>query len=173
VDAPLLTPHELVRPWQRATAVAAAIAAIELVLLIGGGVFLLAKPISRAIQKEAARAVATRPTKQPRQAARHATAPPAKVRPRGQVRIMVFNGNGVNGAAGSTAAHLHGLGYPIAGTANASRQDYATSVVMYRPGFRAEGLRLAHEMGVNVVGPLDGIGGAALHGGDLAVIVGA
>ena len=86
---------------------------------------------------------------------------------------MVFNGNGVNGAAGSTAAHLHGLGYPIAGTANASRQDYATSVVMYRPGFRAEGLRLANEMGVKVVGPLDGIGGAALYGGDLAVIVGA
>jgi hypothetical protein len=172
VDAPLLTPHELVRPWQRATAVAAAIAAIELVLLIGGGVFLLAKPISHAIQKEALRSVATRPTK-PKQAVRHATAPPATVRPRDRVRIMVFNGNGVNGAAGSTAAHLHGLGYPIAGTANASRQDYATSVVMYRPGFRAEGLRLAHEMGVKVVGPLDGIGGAALRGGDLAVIVGA
>ena len=172
MDAPLPTPHEPVRPWQLATAVAAAIAAIELVLLIGGGVFLLARPISHAIQNEARRSIATRPTK-PQQAVRHATAPPAKVRPRTQVRIMVFNGNGVNGAAGSTAAHLHGLGYPIAGTANASRQDYATSVVMYRPGFRAEGLRLAHEMGVNVIGPLDGIGGAALHGGDLAVIVGA
>ena len=45
---------------------------------------------------------------------------------------------------------------------NAHRQDYATSVVMYRPGFRAEGLRLASDLGVKVVGPLDGIAASAL-----------
>jgi hypothetical protein len=173
VDAPLLTPHELVRPWQRATAVAAAIAAIEFVFLLGGGVYLLAKPISHALRREAVASVKAPPSKQPRQATRRPTAPPVKTRPRDQVKIMVFNGNGVNGAAGSTAAHLHGLGYRIAGTANAGRQDYASSVVMYRPGFRAEGLRLAHELGVKVVGPLDGIGTGALRGGELAVIVGA
>jgi hypothetical protein len=44
---------------------------------------------------------------------------------------------------------------------------------MDRPGFRTEGLRLAHDMGVKVVGPLDGIGSGALRGGELAVIVGA
>ena len=68
---------------------------------------------------------------------------------------------------------LHGLGYKIAGTANAHRQDYATSVVMYRPGFRADGMRLAKAIGVKVVGPLDGIVAGALHGGEIAVIVGA
>ena len=56
---------------------------------------------------------------------------------------MVFNGNGRSGAAGTDGGPAHSLGYKIAGTANARRQDYATSVVMYGPGFRAEGMRLA------------------------------
>ncbi len=43
---------------------------------------------------------------------------------------------------------------------------------MYRPGFRAEGLRLARDLGIKVVGPLDGIHTGALDGGQLAVIVG-
>ena len=43
---------------------------------------------------------------------------------------------------------------------------------MYRPGFRAEGLRLARDMHVKVVGPLDGLKRSALHGGQLAVILG-
>ena len=69
---------------------------------------------------------------------------------------MVFNGNGRAGAAGTAASRIHGLGYAIAGTPNARRQDYATSVVMYRPGFRAEGIRLAKDLRIKVVGPLDG-----------------
>lgn len=44
---------------------------------------------------------------------------------------------------------------------------------MYVPGYRAEGIRLAKDLGVKVVGPLDGIGENGLHGGQLAVIVGA
>jgi hypothetical protein len=44
---------------------------------------------------------------------------------------------------------------------------------MYRPGYRAEGLRLAKDLGVKVVGPLDGIAVSALDGGQLAVVVGA
>jgi hypothetical protein len=89
------------------------------------------------------------------------------------VKIMVFNGNGKSGAAGSEASRLSKLGYKIAGATNAGHQDYATSVVMYRPGFRAEGLRLAKDLGVRVVGPLDGITVSALRGGQLAVVVGA
>jgi molybdopterin-guanine dinucleotide biosynthesis protein A len=86
---------------------------------------------------------------------------------------MVFNGNGRSGAAGAEANRLSRLGYKVAGATNASHQDYATSVVMYRPGYRAEGQRLAKDLGVKVVGPLDGISAAALHGGELAVVVGA
>ena len=44
---------------------------------------------------------------------------------------------------------------------------------MYRHGFRAEGFRLARDLKVKVVGPLDGIPPSSLQGGQLAVVVGA
>ena len=53
------------------------------------------------------------------------------------------------------------------------RTDYATTVVMYRPGFRGEGLRLAHDLHLKVVGPLDGLKPAAMHGAQLVVLLGA
>ena len=68
---------------------------------------------------------------------------------------------------------LHSLGYHVSGTGNAQRQDYATSVVLYRKGFQAEGVRLAHDLKIKVTGPLDGLSASALHGGKLAVILGA
>ena len=181
MDAPLTTPHELIRPWKRATLVASLVAALELVLLVGAAMLLLAKPLSHAIQKHAAASVAaqkkhatTPPAgKRLRAAIHRMSAPAGKARPRSHVRIMVFNGNGRSGAAGSEAGRLEHLGYKVAGAANARRQDYATSVVMYRPGWRAEGIRLAKDLGVKVVGPLDGVRAAALHGGQIAVIVGA
>jgi hypothetical protein len=60
----------------------------------------------------------------------------------------------------------------IASTGNARRQDYASTVVMYRGGYRGEALRLAKDLHVKVVGPLDGLKPAALMGGQLALIVG-
>ena len=56
---------------------------------------------------------------------------------------------------------------------NARRQDYAATVIMYRAGFRAEGLRLARDLKVKVVGPLDGLAPSALMGGQLAIVIGA
>ena len=44
---------------------------------------------------------------------------------------------------------------------------------MYRRGYRGDALRLAHDLHVKVVGPLDGMKPAALHGGQLAVLLGA
>ena len=44
---------------------------------------------------------------------------------------------------------------------------------MYAPGFRADGVRLAHDLGARIVGPLDGVAHSSLHGGQLAVILGA
>ena len=67
---------------------------------------------------------------------------------------------------------LQHLGYKVTGAGNARRQDYASSVVMYRDGWRAEGMRLAKDLGVKVVGPLDGVRASALQGGQLLVIVG-
>jgi LytR cell envelope-related transcriptional attenuator len=175
VDGPLLTPHELIRPWKRATVVASAIAALELAALLVVALFLVAKPLSHELQRHAsasAAAAATPPPKQLVRAIHRMHAPAGKARPRGKVKIMVFNGNGLSGAAGAAAGRLQNLGYKISGTANAAHENYATSVVMYRSGFRAEGIRLAHDLGIKVVGPLDGIRAGSLDGGQVAVIVG-
>jgi hypothetical protein len=175
MDTPL-SPQELVRPWRRATIVASSVAAVELILLLGAVALLVAKPLSRAIQRHA-ESVALAPAKKKSAV----VVPPVKPRPvpvgkaklaRSRTSILVLNGNGRNGAAAAAASRLHGLGYPIAGTADARRHDYATTVVMYRPGFRAEGFRLARDMKVKVVGPLDGMQPSTLHGGQLAVILG-
>ena len=173
MDAPLQAPHELVRPWRRATLVASAVAAIELVLLIGAGAMLVAKPLSHVIRHHAQVAALTPAKKVVAQAIHQMKAPPGRARPRGTLKIMVLNGNGQSGAAADEAGKLKQLGYRVAGTANAHRQDYASSVVMYSPGYRAEGLRLATDLGVKVVGPLDGMRKSTLHGGELAVILGA
>ena len=68
---------------------------------------------------------------------------------------------------------LQAFGYRVPATGNAARTDYANTVVMYRRGYRGDALRLAHDMHVKVVGPLDGMKPAALHGGQLAVLLGA
>ena len=173
MDAPL-SANELVRPWRRATIVASLVAAVELILLLGAAALLVAKPLSHAIQRHAAAAAFTPVKKVP------VFVPPAKPKPPGKAKlarsstsILVLNGNGRNGAAAAAAAQLHGLGYRIAATADARRHDYATSLVMYVPGFQAEAMRLARDLHVKVVGPLDGIRPTALHGGQLAVILGA
>lgn len=175
MDTPLPTPDALIRPWRTATLVASLIAAVELVLLVGAAVVLLAKPIAHAVRHHAEAAAFAAP------AAKHAAplvhrvvtkVAPAKLS-RHQTKVFVFNGNGRNGAASAAAARLEHLGYRIPGTGNASRQDYATTVVMFRRGYEAEAQRLARDMHVQVVGPLDGVKTPALHGGQLAVVLGA
>lgn len=177
MDAPLLTPHDLIRPWRRATILAAGIATVEFVVILVASIALFAKPLQHLISSSPSKSTqaATGHTKDAataKSAARHTAGVATVARPRSTVRIMVLNGNGRSGAASTAASELHGLGYGIAGTGNALRQDYATSVVMYRKGFRAEALRLAHDLHVAVVGPLDGLTAASLSGGQIAVIIG-
>jgi hypothetical protein len=43
---------------------------------------------------------------------------------------------------------------------------------MYRRGFEGEGRRLAQDLGVHVVGPLDGMRPAQLHGAQAVLILG-
>ena len=166
--------HRIVRPWRTATLVASAVAVVELVVLVVVGGILLAKPISRAVRHHA-ETTALAPAKRPAPAAAKnaAAAAPAAKLSREQTSVIVLNGNGHSGAAANAAARVHALGYVVAGTGNAKRQDYANTVVMYRPGYRGEGLRLARDLHIPVVGPLDGMKAPALMGGQLALIVGA
>ena len=48
------------------------------------------------------------------------------------------------GAAGAEASTLKAHGYPVVAVGNARRNDYAASIVMYRPGYNREAGRLAH-----------------------------
>jgi len=175
VDAPLAvsSPDALIRPWRTATLVASLVAAVELVLLVGAALLLLAKPIARAVRHHA-EAAALAPVAKPASAAvRRAHAAPAAKLPRSRTRVLVLNGNGRTGAASAAAARLSTLGYRIGGKGNAKRQDYATTVVMYRKGFTGEGRRLARDLHAPVVGPLDGLPVSALHGSQLVVVLGA
>jgi len=174
MDAPLPAPDALIRPWRTATLVASLVAAIELILLLVAAVLLLAKPLSHAMHRQAEAAAFKTPAKKAVSPVRHVKQAAVKARlPRAKTNVWVLNGNGRNGAAGSEAARLTSRGYRIRGTGNATRTDYATTVVMYRPGFRGEGLRLAHDLRLKAVGPLDGLKPAALHGAQLVVLVGA
>ena len=171
MDAPL-SQQELVRPWRTATLVASLVAAVELVLLVGAGFLLLAKPLARAVRHHA-EAKAFAPVKQARRPLTPTVAVGLPRLAREETGVYVLNGNGRAGAAAAAAARLHGFGYTVSGTGNARRQDYATSVVMYRAGYRPEAVRLARDLHVKVVGALDGLAPGALRGGQLAVVLGA
>ncbi|HEY7179564.1 MAG TPA: LytR C-terminal domain-containing protein [Gaiella sp.] len=171
-----LDPELAVQPWQRATLVFALVAAFELVLLVVAGGALLAKPgpAQHAPAKKAhvARTAAPAPVHRavPVQAPKPKPAPAAL--PRGKVRLVVLNGNGRQGAAADAAARVEARGYHVGVVANAPRHDYPQTIVMYRRGFEGEGRRLARDLGIEVVGPLDGMKPAQLHGAQAVLILG-
>jgi LytR cell envelope-related transcriptional attenuator len=172
VDHPLNPLDDFVRPWRIAAFVAGAIALLELVVLLalGGGAVLEA--VSERVEvaaRESARATQAQ-TERTRPAP--AKIPPAKV-PRRKLAVVVLNGNGRTGAAATAASRVRREGYKIRSVGNASRADYPRSLVMYRPGFAGEGRRLARDLGVRQVGPLDGIRTRALRGAHAVFIVGA
>jgi hypothetical protein len=174
VDTPLAAPDALIRPWRTATLVASLVAAVELVLLLGAGFLLLAKPLAHAMQRHATATAFAPAKKHTATPVIHKQAPiglPKLLR--SETGVFIFNGNGRSGAASAEAGKLSNLNYLVPGTGNAKRQDYATTVVMFKKGFHAEGVRLAHDLHVKIVGPLDGLQPSALHGAQLAIVLGA
>ena len=175
MDHPIRLDHvELaVRPWRTATLVVAAVAAVELVLLVMIGGALLAKTHAAGHKRTTSNAVATKDA-----AATPTTARPAKTKvaaaelPRRKVKVVVLNGNGRQGAAAEAASRVTRKGYRIGLVANAPSHDYVTSLVMYRRGFEGEARRLAHDLGVKVVSPLDGVRPGQLHGAQAVLILG-
>jgi hypothetical protein len=167
VDHPGLA-DDLIRPWRTAAMVAGAVAAVELVVLLVLGVAFLAKPVSEHVRKAAEQRVLApvavqKPKPQPLGAPKLA---------REDTAVLVLNGNGRTGAAASEADRVRAKGYRVASVGDAPRRDYTRSIVMYRPGFAADGRRLAKALGIKVVGPLDGMGLGALQGAHAVVVVG-
>ncbi len=155
MDHPLPVPDALVRPWRTAAYVATTIAVVELLLLlvIGGGALMGA--ISDRLQLAAQeRALAPPPETTP-SARKPAPSTAAKL-PRSRTVITVLNGNGRAGAAAAAASRVRSRGYRIGTVGNAPRQ-VSRSLVMYKPGFSGEGIRLAKDLRIKRAGPLDGL----------------
>jgi hypothetical protein len=155
-------------PWRTSTVVVGAIAIVELVALIAIGAAQLAPQRAHAKAPTLAE-----PPRHTVASVRHIASLPAHpLRARDRVSVLVLNGNGVQGAASSTATRLHDIGYHIGAAQNAQRHDYAQSMVMYVPGWVKEARRLAHEMGVKLVAPVDGVVPGRLKGSQLVLILG-
>ena len=163
------------KPWRLATLAIAAVATVELVLLVvAGGALLTRDDAASAAPTKAKRAAVETATRVKTAAARTARKPPAiGDLPRRQVKVVVLNGNGRSGAAAATATRVSRRGYRIGLVGNAGSHDYPRSIVMYRRGFAAEGQRLAQDLGVPIVSPLDGMRPGQLHGAHAVLILGA
>ncbi|MGZ4307856.1 MAG: LytR C-terminal domain-containing protein [Gaiellaceae bacterium] len=149
-------------PWRTIAVVAAGVATLELLGLVVAGTALLAKPVAKASRAAALHRVAA-PAKP--------KAPTTPILARRAVRVTVLNGNGIAGAAAATASQVRAHGYKIGLVGNAHRA-YGRSVVIYRGTFRREAVRLAHDLGLALVSPLDGLRARDLHGAQLAVVLG-
>ena len=154
---------ESARPWRLAAFVASGVAVLELGILVIAGVVLLGRPLATRRANAAPTPAAATPKPKP---AQHA------VLPRSRTSVLVLNGNGRSGAAHAEASRVSAHGYPISFVGNAATPNAGPTLVMYRPPFQAEAKRLARDLGVRIVGPLDGMQPSALHGAKLAVVLG-
>ena len=161
-------PLDLAHPWRTRAIIAAAVAAVELVALLVAGIVLVAPALGRHVRHAATvKALTTAAPK------KHAAKPEQPTLARGETSVLVLNGNGRAGAAAAEAQRIRGLGYMIGGVGNAPQTTYGRSVVMYRPGFRPEAVRLARDRRILIVTPLDGLRRSQLQGAHVAVILGA
>jgi hypothetical protein len=152
--------------WRTAAIVVTAIAALEFVALAGAGVAIFGNPLASHLGTGTARAAS-------RKVAASRPLPTKTTLARTDTVVMVLNGNGQSGSAAAAAQRLRARGYLIGNVGDAPRMDYAQSLVMYRRGYAAEAVRLAHDLNVRIVSPLDGMRPAQLMGAHLVFIVGA
>jgi LytR cell envelope-related transcriptional attenuator len=152
--------------WRSATIVVTLVAALEFVLLAAAGIALLGNPLSGRFKAETASAAAPSAQKTQRTRPTHPTLP------RREVSVIVLNGNGRAGAAAIAAGRVRSHGYVIGSIGNATRPNGGRSVVMYRAGYEAEAARLAHDLRVRIVSPLDGMRASQLMGSHLVLLLG-
>lgn len=157
----LQTPRD--HPWRTIAVVTAGIATLELLALVIVGVTLIAKPVMHRAQAEVAAAPAEN---------KQTTTPKRPLLPRGSTSVTVLNGSGLAGAAAAQASRVRARGYVVGEVGNAPRTGYGRSVVMYRIGRRPEALRLARDLRIRLVSPLDGLRPRDLLGAQVAVVVG-
>jgi hypothetical protein len=167
LDYPVPSPQGAT-PWRRATLIASTIAAAELAVIVVAGVAVFGKTVAKHVEKAAvARVYAPAKT-----TATPLDAPAGAARlPRNQTVVTVLNGGSVSGAARTKADALRAFGYVVGQVGNAPHPALHT-IVEYRPGYRGEAARLAHDLKVKTVSPLDGLKKSDLLGAQVALILG-
>jgi hypothetical protein len=157
--------QDLIRPWRRATIAVTAIAAIELIALAAVAIVLLGNPLAGHLRETAAAAGT------PRERAQQPAPSKTEALERNEISVMVLNGNGLSGAAHAAADKVSARGYLVGNVGNAKATTPRT-LVMYRAGYAAEGARLARDLRVRLVRPLDGMRASQLMGAHLVLILG-
>jgi hypothetical protein len=157
--------HDLVRPWRRATIAVSAVAALELIALAAIAMVALGNPLAKHLRESAAAASTPR-----RRVTVQAPAQKTSLE-RNQTSVMVLNGNGEPGAAHAAAARVSAHGYLLGNVGNATG-DTPRTLIMYRPGYAAEGTRLGRDLHIRIVRPLDGMRTSQLMGAHLVLILG-
>jgi hypothetical protein len=121
---------------------------LAVVLMVVGGLVLLFQ------------ATGTRPVSDTGPVPRRQSATPPRalppLHPRSKTSVLVLNGNGVSGAAGTEASAILAHGYAHAIPTDAASSTYARSLVLFRPGWQREARRLARDARIATVAPLDG-----------------
>jgi LytR cell envelope-related transcriptional attenuator len=140
-------------PWRTL-----ALAASVLALGAGSAVALVERPAATGAEGS-------------RQARQAPALPP--LRPRSRISVLVLNGNGVSGAAGTKATAILARGYRHAIPSDAPQLDYARSIVLFRPGWQREAGRLARDAGIRAVVTMDGRVAPAYAHVPLILILGA
>ena len=154
-----------VERWRHVTIVVACVATVELVLLVAAGIALLGNPLAGRFKAGTASAApVSHKTK--------TTRPARPTLPRSEVSVVVLNGNGRAGAAHVAAARVQARGYIVGSVGNAPRPNDGRTVVMFRPGYEAEAHRLARDLRVRIVSPLDGMRVSQLMGSHLVLLLG-
>jgi hypothetical protein len=157
---------DAIRPWRRATIAVSAVAAVELVALAAIAFVALGNPLASHLRETTAAAAG------PPRVRTAQPAPPKKAAlARADTSVMVLNGGGQAGAAHAAATRVSAHGYQLGQIGNA-RGDTPRTLIMYRPGYAAEGARLGRDLHVRIVRPLDGMRTTQLMGAHLVLIMG-
>jgi hypothetical protein len=156
-------PTSLRHPWRTIAVVAAGIAALELIAIVVVVAAVVARPAVHRARAAASKHTSSSPSEK---------APARPLLHRRATTVTVLNGNGISGAAASTASRVRARGYKIRRVGNAPRSGYGRSVVVYRGKWRPEAVRLAHDLSIGLVSPLDGLRIRDFKGAKLAVVVG-